>query len=74
MDLKAYAEQAGKKRTTLQDKMYAYEVMSAVPDIRHETIKDCWSQLATIHAAPQWLWSALVKQMVESGWTVQECA
>lgn len=27
--------------------------------------------LAEIHAAPNWLWSALVKQMVESGWTVQ---
>ena len=27
--------------------------------------------LSEIHAAPNWLWSALVKQMIESGWTVQ---
>lgn len=27
--------------------------------------------LAEIHAAPPWLWSALVKQMIESEWTVQ---
>ena len=27
--------------------------------------------ISEIHASPQWLWSALVKQMVESGWTVQ---
>jgi len=27
--------------------------------------------LAEVHAAPQWLWTALVKQMIESGWTVQ---
>jgi hypothetical protein len=27
--------------------------------------------LAEIHAAPHWLWVALVKQMIESGWTVQ---
>ena len=27
--------------------------------------------LAEINAAPQWLWTALVQQMVESGWTVQ---
>jgi protein gp37 len=26
--------------------------------------------LAEIHAAPQWLWSALVQQMIESSWTV----
>ena len=27
--------------------------------------------LAEIHAAPNWLWTALVKQMIESSWTVQ---
>ena len=27
--------------------------------------------LSEIHAAPQWLWTALVKQMIESSWTVQ---
>ena len=27
--------------------------------------------IAEIHAAPKWLWPALVRQMIESGWTVQ---
>ncbi len=34
-------------------------------------VKDSWRNLAEIHAAPHWLWVALVKQMIESGWTVQ---
>lgn len=69
MDLKAYAEQAGKARPTLQFKAQAFRVS-------HETqsdfsvVRDSWRNLAEIHAAPQWLWTALVKQMIESGWTV----
>ena len=39
--------------------------------MRHEDARDSWRNLAEIHAAPQWLWSALVKAMLESGWTVQ---
>ena len=70
MDLKAYAEMVGKKRTTLQDKMYAYEVMRSVPDVRHKDLCDNWSQLTVIHAAPSWLWYALVQQMIEDSWTV----
>ena len=73
MDLKAYAEASGKVRKTLSDKVLAFRVMS-VAHVRHEDVKDSWRNLAEIHAAPNWLWSALVKQMVESGWTVQECA
>ena len=70
MDLKAYAEASGKVRKTLSDKVMAWRVWS-VADIRHDGLRDSWSQLSVIHAAPNWLWSALVKQMVESGWTVQ---
>ena len=70
MDLKAYAEWAGKKYTTLYDKMKAWRVMS-VTHVRNEAIRDAWSQLATIHSAPQWLWSGLVKAMLEGSWTVQ---
>lgn len=70
MDLKAYAEQAGKKYTTLYDKVKAFRVL-AVTHVRNEDARDSWRNLAEIHAAPHWLWSALVKQMIESGWTVQ---
>lgn len=70
MDLKAYAEASGKVRKTLSNKVMAWRVM-AVADVGHELVRDLWSQLAEIHAAPHWLWTALVKAMVESGWTVQ---
>ena len=58
MDLKAYAEWAGKKRTTLSTKVNAWRVL-AVTDIGHESARDNWSQIAEIHAAPEWL--ALMK-------------
>ena len=69
MDLKAYAGAAGKVRTTLADKVKAYRVFS-VTDIRHEDAEDNWSSLTQIHAAPQWLWPALVAKMLEGQWTV----
>lgn len=59
MDLKAYAEAAGKARKTLTTKVLAYRVW-AVADIGHEQAQEHWSSLAEIHAAPQWLWPALV--------------
>jgi hypothetical protein len=67
MDLKAYAEASGKARTTLSDKVKAYRVLS-VTHMRHETASDSWRNLAEIHAAPAWLWSALVAKMLASGW------
>ena len=70
MDLKAYAEQAGKARPTLQFKAQAFRV-SHETQADFSVVRDSWRNLAEIHVAPQWLWSALVKQMVESGWTVQ---
>lgn len=69
MDLKAYAEASGKARTTLTDKVKAYRVL-AVTHVRHDQIRDSWRNLAEIHAAPRWLWSALVAQMIEASWTV----
>lgn len=71
MDLKAYAEAAGKVYTTLSTKVKAYRVM-AVTHVSNATIRDSWRNLAEIHAAPQWLWSALVGEMVRSSWTVAQ--
>lgn len=69
MDLKAYAEAAGKSRTTLTDKVKSYRVLS-VTHVRHADIRDSWRNLAEIHAAPQWLWAAMVARMLEGQWTV----
>jgi ParB/RepB/Spo0J family partition protein len=69
MELKAYAEQVGKARETLKDKLYAWEVFSVV-HVHHDVSTDSWRNMAAIHAAPEWLWPALVEKMVEDGWTV----
>lgn len=70
MDLKAYAEAAGKARQSLQHKVYAWRVLSSVPHVGHADIRDQWRNLAEIHAAPEWLWPALVGQMIGDSWTV----
>ncbi len=68
MDLKAYAEKSGKGYRNLAYKRDAYQVMS-VAHVCNDA-RDSWRNLAEIHAAPQWLWSALVAQMIEGEWTV----
>ena len=61
MDLKAYAEQAGKDRSTLARKVMAWRVLD-VCHVAHADVADSWRNLAEIHAAPNWLWSALVQK------------
>ena len=61
LDLKAYAEKAGKKYDALHQRIRAWRVLH-VSNVSHEVIRDSWRNLAEIHAAPQWLWSALVQQ------------
>lgn len=70
MDLKAYAEQAGKARSTLGFKVCAYRVLASVLHMKHADAQDNWRNLAEIHAAPNWLWKALVAEMLEQSWTV----
>ena len=69
MDLKAYAEASGKAYKALYNKSTAFRV-AAVSHVGIGAVAECWRNLAEIHVAPQWLWSALVKQMIESSWTV----
>ena len=57
MDLKSYAERAGKSRRTLLDKVYAWQVLSCCT-CNTADIRDSWRNLAEIHAAPKWLWRA----------------
>ncbi|NCA71891.1 MAG: DUF5131 family protein [Sphingobacteriia bacterium] len=69
MDLKAYAEASGKAYKALYNKATAYRVAS-VSHVGIADIRDQWRNLAEIHAAPRWLWSALVAEMTRSTWTV----
>lgn len=51
-------------RTTLTDRIKAARVMT---HMRHmDGASDKWRHLAEIHAAPQWLWRALVAALVKA--------
>ena len=69
MDLKAYAEAAGKNEKTLHTKLRSWRVLANL-HVEISQIRDSWRNLAEIHAAPQWLWPALVAKMIEGEWTV----
>jgi hypothetical protein len=72
MDVKAYAASVGRARTTVQREAYAAEVASAVPIDGHE-LDQLSTHLVEIHAAPQWLWPALVRALLEGkGLTVEQ--
>ena len=68
MDLKAYAEASGKARGNLAYKVMAYRVMSLCHTCDTDKASDNWRNLAEIHAAPNWLWKALVAEMLEQSW------
>lgn len=70
LDQKSYAAKVGKGRTTIQDRWYAAAVADAVPDIRHEDLRQWWASLAALHPSPRWLWRPLVSRLVSEGWTV----
>ena len=71
MEVKAYAESVGRKRTTVHDEVYAAEVAEAVPHMRNE-ISDYYRHLTAIHAAPYWLWPHLAPAMLQKHWTVEQ--
>lgn len=73
MDVKAYAESVGraKQRRNVHNEVMAARVAKFVEDVFHDLSK-YFSQLVEIHAAPGWLWSALVVAMTEEGWTVEQ--
>jgi protein gp37 len=68
MDLKAYAAASGKKYATVIDKAQAWEVLNSW-DVPTDLPTD-WMHYRYIHAAPSWLWGALVEKMTSEAWTV----
>jgi hypothetical protein len=68
MDVKAYAATVGRARSTVHQEVYAAEVASAVPHMWNE-IPDRTRHLAELHAAPSWLWAALVAQLITRAWS-----
>jgi hypothetical protein len=57
MDLKAYAQMAGKKYDASHQRVRAWRVLH-VSNVNIADIRDQWRNLAEIHAAPSWLWPA----------------
>ena len=70
MDLKSYAERAGKVYKTLAFKVLAWRVASTVLHVKNDQIREVWRNLAEIHATPKWLWPAMVETMLNNSWTV----
>lgn len=69
MTERAYAANVGRAKTTVHREMAAATVIEAWSDVGPNA-SDYFSQLVEIHAAPKWLWPALVAKMVAEGMTV----
>src|SRR5262249_254679 len=72
LSVSAYARRIGVRTTTLQTKIAAAEVFAAVDSYESTQFHDVWRALDAIHPAPQWLWAALVKELLKETWTVEE--
>lgn len=65
MDVKAYAEKVGRARNTVGTEVRAARVAVTVPDIGHGTSHHILNE---IHAAPFFLWPALVAAAAAEEW------
>jgi hypothetical protein len=72
LDLKAYAEQAGKAYRNLVYKAQAWRVMASA-HVCIADIRDSWRNLAEIHAASEWLRAALVASERVLGPGLDQC-
>jgi hypothetical protein len=70
LDIKAFAEIAGKPRTSVQDRVKAARVV-VVTGTRHDGVRQNWSGIGELHAAPQWLWKALIARLLDDDWNYE---
>jgi hypothetical protein len=66
MDVKAYAADVGRNRATVSTEVLAAKVAEACATHVAQDLSDHFRSLTEIHAAPRWLWSALVSCMAET--------
>jgi hypothetical protein len=66
LEPKAYSEAVGKPRTSIQTKVSAARVASETHVSLTDDVMDRWRHLAEIHAAPPWIWHALVDAMLST--------
>jgi hypothetical protein len=60
------AEIAGSFEGTPKQQMDALEALTDV-----NAFSEKWRHLAELHAAPSWLWRALVAKLIADDWTVE---
>ena len=65
LSAREYVRRVGIPENAFGTRVKAARMADAVTDIGDT---DHWPQLAEIHAAPQWLWQALVTALVEQRW------
>ena len=74
LSVREYGARSGQSKSQVDRFRSAAEV--ACPHLGTPDLADRWRHLAEIHAAPAWLWSALVEAMLPNkddpkGWTVE---
>lgn len=67
---KAYAAAVGRAQQSVSNEILAARVADAVPHVGYD-LSDYFRHLTEIHAAPSWLWPALVTALVKDGGTVE---
>jgi hypothetical protein len=70
IEIKTYAAKVGRKQQTVLEETWAARVALSVN--KNVLVGDHFHTLKVIHAAPSWLWPALVEAMVSGSWTVKQ--
>jgi ParB-like chromosome segregation protein Spo0J len=70
--VEAYAKGAGREKQiqSVRREVWAAKVASSSNHVVG-SLSEQTRHLAEIHAAPEWLWPALVERLVAEGWTVE---
>jgi len=69
LSVRDYAERTGISKSAVSQRQTAAEVSTYVD--KPKGIADYWRHLCEIHAAPKWLWPALVAKLQAESWTVE---
>lgn len=73
MPVREYAHKIGKGKgkDAIHDRVKAAQIFDLCRHMPTEQLQKQWRALSELHAAPRWLWRALVSRLVSEGWTVE---
>jgi hypothetical protein len=71
LSVRAYANDMGLKPGTVQDLIEAAKVARDCRDVPTAVLARFTGHLTEIHAAPSWLWPALIARLIAEGWNVE---